>query len=294
MQDDLKIHFFTIVLNGMPFIEKHIDTFLQIDPQWHWHIVEGVAELKNDTAWSVANGGRIENSFHKDGLSNDGTTEYLESLRRMYPSQISIYKKPHGVFWNGKTEMVNAPLPFISEECLLWQIDVDEFWSAPQINNAHKLFFSNPKKFAAFYWSHYFVGKNILISTRNGYANNPTFEWERTWRFLPHFRWAAHEPPTLVEKTYGGSIKAVRNRGIFSHEETEKHGLVFQHFAYVLEAQLQFKEAYYGYNGALSDWRRLQNTTSFPIKLSDYLGWVNDETMVDKADALGVEALHNF
>lgn len=46
MQKDLKIHFFTIVLNGMPFIEKHIETFSKISPDWHWHIIEGVAALK--------------------------------------------------------------------------------------------------------------------------------------------------------------------------------------------------------------------------------------------------------
>lgn len=176
MQKELKIHFFTIVLNGMPFIDKHIETFKKIAPEWHWHIIEGVAELKNDTAWSIGNGGRIESSFHKNGLSNDGTTEYLDSLKQEFPNQISIYRKPPGVFWNGKIEMVNAPLPSISEESLLWEIDVDEFWTATQINTGHQLFSSNPNKFSAFYWCHYFVGKNILISTRNGYANNPSFE----------------------------------------------------------------------------------------------------------------------
>ena len=65
MRKELKIHFFTIVLNGMPFIEKHLETLKKIAPQWHWHIIEGVAELKNDTAWSVPNGGRIDNSFHR-------------------------------------------------------------------------------------------------------------------------------------------------------------------------------------------------------------------------------------
>ena len=110
MPKDLKIQFFTIVLNGMPFIEEHIETFKKITPQWHWHIIEGVAELKNDTAWSVANGGRIEESFHKYGLSNDGTTEYLDLLKEQYPDRITIYRKPKGDFWNGKIEMVNAPL----------------------------------------------------------------------------------------------------------------------------------------------------------------------------------------
>jgi len=290
MQKDLKIHFFTIVLNGMPFIKNHIENFKKITPQWHWHIIEGVAELKNDTAWSVANGGRVEDSFHKNGLSNDGTTEYLDSLKQQFPNQISIYRKPNGIFWNGKIEMVNAPLPSISEECLLWEVDVDEFWLTPQINKVHELFNNNPKKFAAFYYCNYFVGPDIIVSTRSG-PNNPSSNWERTWRFLPHFRWAAHEPPTLVEKMYSGEIKIVRNRGIFSQEETEKVGLVFQHYAYVFQSQLQFKEVYYGYQGAVADWIRLQDNSIFPAKLSDFFKWVNDGTLVDKAGNLGIKPM---
>jgi hypothetical protein len=293
MQKNLKIHFFTIVLNGMPFIEKHVETFSQISSDWHWHIIEGVAALKNDTAWSVANGGRIEGSFHKDGLSIDGTTEYLDILKEKYPNQISIYRKSSGAFWDGKIEMVNAPLPSITEQCLLWEIDVDEFWTAQQIDTTHQLFTNNPKKFSAFYWCNYFVGQNIVISTRNGYANNPSFEWERTWRYLPHFRWASHEPPVLVEKTYSGQIQAVRNRGVFTHEETESVGLVFRHFAYVYESQLQFKETYYGYRGAVVNWKRLQKNLLFPIKLSNFFDWVADETLVDKAENLGIEPMGN-
>lgn len=49
----LTIHFLTIVLNGEPFIRYHIEVFKQLPFKWHWHIVEGVAALKHDTAWSL-------------------------------------------------------------------------------------------------------------------------------------------------------------------------------------------------------------------------------------------------
>jgi hypothetical protein len=184
-------------------------------------------------------------------------------------------------------------LPSIKEECLLWEIDVDEFWTAKQIDASHQLFTNNPKYFSAFYWCHYFVGPNLVISTRNGYANNPSYEWERTWRYLPHFRWASHEPPILVEKTYSGQVQAVRNRGFFTHQETESAGLVFRHFAYVYESQLQFKEIYYGYRGAVVNWEKLQSNLLFPIKLSTYFDWVTDETMVDTAENLGIKPMDN-
>jgi hypothetical protein len=291
MKKDLKIHFFTIVLNGMPFIKKHIETLNNLKIQWHWHIIEGVADLKNDTAWSIANGGKIDDSLHNLGRSNDGTTEYLDEIKNKFPNQISIYRKPAGEFWNGKIEMVNAPLASIKEESLLWQIDVDEFWTEEQIHAAHDLFSQNPEKFSAYYWCEYFVGPNLAISSRNGYANNPIQEWERTWRFLPHFRWISHEPPTLAERTFSGQLKAVRNREIIPHAETEKTGLVFQHFAYVYEHQLEFKEKYYGYKNALHNWRRLQTSSSFPIKLGDFFDWVNDDTLVDNLVNLNIKPI---
>src|SRR5438874_9967466 len=40
---DLPVHFFTIVLNGEPFIRYHLDVFRALPVRWHWHIIEGVA-----------------------------------------------------------------------------------------------------------------------------------------------------------------------------------------------------------------------------------------------------------
>lgn len=76
------IHFFTIVLNGKPFIKYHINIFKQLPCQWHWHIVEGVAQLNHDTAWSLDTGGEILSHIHHEGRSVDGTTEYLEQSRQ--------------------------------------------------------------------------------------------------------------------------------------------------------------------------------------------------------------------
>lgn len=102
------------------------------------------------------------------------------------------------------------------------------------------------------------------------------------------------KPWAHVEKIFSGEIKAVRNRGIFSHQETEANGLVFKHFAYVDESQLSFKEKYYGYRDAITDWDRLQANKTFPTKLSNYFKWVTDDTMVDKASNLGIKPRIDF
>lgn len=284
----LPIHFFTIVLNGEPFIRYHIDVFKQLPFRWHWHIVEGVADLKHDTGWSLGLGGHITDEIHRQGRSNDGTTEYLDELARLYPDNVKVYRKPEGVFWDGKREMVNAPLANINEECLLWQVDADELWTIEQIFKAHKMFIDNPDKTAAFYWCWYFVGENLVISTRNCYAQNPQQEWLRTWRYKPGLVWVAHEPPKLAELLPNGEWRDLALVNPFLHEETEKLNLIFQHFAYVTPKQLLFKEQYYGYKKAVSQWMKLQTRTYFPVRLSKYFSWVKDATKVDTANSCGV------
>jgi FkbM family methyltransferase len=283
----IPIHFFTIVLNGNPFIQYHIDILEQLPFKWHWHVVEGVADLKNDTAWSVKLGGHITEAIHKNGLSKDGTTEYLDELAKRYPDQVTVYRKPTGTFWDGKLEMVNAPLANINEECLLWQIDADELWTVEQIQVSRQLFIENPDKTAAFYWCHYFVGEHLLISSRYCYAQNPQQEWLRTWRYQPGCCWVAHEPPVLV-KPNGDQWQDVASMNSFLHQETEAKGLVFQHFAYVTPEQLKFKETYYGYKNACAQWQTLQEETRFPVLLRDYFPWVFDETLIATTDSLGI------
>lgn len=279
--DALPIHFFTIVLNGEPFIRYHEKIFSQLNIPWHWHVVEGVAALNHDTAWSVATGGRVADSVHEAGRSNDGTSAYLDGLARRFPDNVSIYRKPLGEFWDGKKEMVNAPLPHITEPCLLWQIDNDELWTLQQIETVHDLFVKNPDRSAAYYWCWYFVGPDKIISTRYNYAQNPNQEWLRTWRFSPGAIWAAHEPPILVSFSDDGLTKTdIAKIKPFTQDEMEQAGVVFQHFAYATEDQLNFKELYYGYPNARSQWRSLQQHQRSGA-LRDFFGWVSDETMFD-------------
>ncbi len=281
---DLPIHFFTIVLNGQPFIQYHLAVFQQLNCQWHWHIIEGVAALKHDTAWSLASGGSIDQALHNNGLSNDGTTTYLDQIAQLYPEQITLYRPAPGSFWEGKRAMVNAPLPNIQTECLLWQIDADELWTVAQIERTRQMFLDCPAKTAAFFWCNFFVGENLIVSSRPCYSQDPRFEWLRVWRYQPGMVWAKHEPPTLVQPD-GQDVAKINP---FLHGETEAEGLVFQHFAYVTPEQLQFKQRYYGYQDAVAQWQHLQSQPDFPVFLRDYFAWVKDETVVDRVEDCGV------
>ena len=290
----LPIHFFTIVLNGKPFIDYHIEVFKRLKVPWHWHIIEGVASLTHDTAWSLSQGGRVPTALHLDGLAIDGTTQSLDFLKIQYPENISIYRKPRGVFWDGKREMISAPLPFIKEQALLWQLDSDELWTPEQIHTMHRMFMDEPEKTAAWFWCWYFVGAEKVISTRNCYAQNPTQEWNRVWRYQPGMFWASHEPPVFAVKGQNGNYLNVGLINCFNHKETEAQGLVFEHYSYVTREQLEFKESYYGYTGAVESWRQLQKSTAPVVKLKEYFPWVSDETEVSSIQQYGLAPLATF
>jgi hypothetical protein len=264
------IHFFTIVLNGMPFIEYHINMMKELPYNWHWHIVEGVAEPTHSYSWTSMHGGTFRHNFHKKGLSNDGTTEYLNKLIQIYPDQVSIYRKRGGKFWYGKLEMVNAPIDSLPDNCLLWEIDVDEFWDKENVINMVNMFQDNPTKMMAFVPGHFFVGPNRFVTSQGTWATRPE-DNPRVFRFFKGMHWKHHTPPTLVD---GNGKDLGRIHPITKAELLEK-GISFQHFAYVTPKQLIFKEMYYGnkYQDALKYWRVLQSSTEEKLDPSKYLPW---------------------
>ena len=282
-----------MVLDGMPFLRWHIDQLQKIQSPWQWHIVEGVADLKHDTAWSVTTGGRLPRGSGRSSLSRDGTTEYLDTLQRRFPARVHIYRKPGGQLWDGKVEMAQAPLPFIQEKCLIWELDSDECWTAGQIKAVQNLFQHQPHRMAAFFWCNFYVGPDAVVSSRHGYSQNPKFEWLRVWRYQPGDYWATHEPPRLMRRRLGRPPVDVAHLHPFTHKETEAVGAVFDHYAYATREQVQFKETYYGYRGATRGWGRLQRDArkGKPVRLSDYFSWVKDSTSLSTPTAMGIRPL---
>lgn len=282
------IHFFTIVLNGMPYMRYHIEVMKKLPFKWHWHIIEGVADLTGDTAWSLTTGATIPEKMHKDGRSTDGTSEYMDKLKKEFPENISIYRKPLGDIWNGKLEMVNAPLAMINEETLLWEIDSDELWTYEQIICMRNMFKLYPDKLAAHFLTYVFVGKDIVLSNLNKYGNNPAQEWYRVWRIFPGTKWLAHEPPKLIRPGEELQPSDYESKHTFTHIETASAGLIFQHYAYGVSKQLLFKERYYGYKNAMAQWEKLQNVKKYPVYFKNYCEWVKDDTVVRKCEDFGI------
>jgi len=251
----MKVLFFTIVLDGMPFITWHLPMMNRLKFDWDWYVMEGVALPNHCTRWCKAIPPR---------LSKDGTAEYLESIAG-HP-RVHVASKPS---WDGKLEMVNVAADALTEPSLVIQIDSDEIWQSGQIETIRSLFMRRPDRNAALFTCRYFVGQNIVVKGRGGYGNRDG-EWLRAFRMGPGMRFSRHEPPRIADFEVAS----------FTPEETEAMGLVFDHYAYATRKAVVFKERYYGYAGAAQNWDRLQANTKWPAKLRNFLPWVKDESEV--------------
>jgi len=250
------IFFVTIVLDGLPWLAHHLPQFERLNIPWKWIIAHGTAEPVKCTSWCKPIPAR---------LSNDGTTEYLQQLKR-HP-RVTVLERP---LWPGKVSMFQAMLPLMMEPGLLWQVDSDELWRADQIMKMAELFAQQPQAGCARFVADYRVGLNLRMITMDAYGNNPG-EWLRLWRYEPGMTWERHEPPVLFGSNTIG----------FSREFTKSTIGTFLHPAYALEKQVALKEIYYGYHGAVEQWRALQANTAWPVKAKNYLKWITDESMVD-------------
>lgn len=252
----MKLEIFSIVLDGFPFITWHLPVFNRLTIPWHWTIAEGAAMNHHDTSWCKPQAAR---------LSSDGTTEYLNEIKR-HPNVTVIQKTS----WDGKREMCNACLSRITVPSILLQLDADELWEPGQLEALLLFFKAYPEINQARFFCRYFVGQNIITTSENAYGNNPG-EWLRAWRYYPGQKFSRHEPPVL-----NGLPEKSATR-----EQTRECGLVFNHYAYAFEKQLTFKEKFYGYTDAVKHWRRLQTNTVWPVKLKDFLPWVDDRATAD-------------
>lgn len=248
----MTLNIITIVLDGMPFIQHHLPQLERLTTPWKWVIVEGVAKPVGCTQWCKPIPPR---------LSEDGTHEYLETLKG-HP-HVTVVSRPE---WNGKLEMFNTAVQYLMEPGSLLQMDSDELWTTKQFERIAGLFRARTNLGKAYFFCRYFVGPDIVTVGDNCYGNNRDFEWLRAWRYEPGMEFQRHERPIFNF-----------NKGLtMGRHETKGVGLVFDHMAYATEAQVRFKETYYGYAGAVEQWRRLQANQQWPVRrLKDFLPWVD-------------------
>ncbi|KAH8096141.1 glycosyl transferase [Aureococcus anophagefferens] len=281
---------FTLLLNGMPFITHHRKVLDKLElpraarapgrrparrRRWEWHVVEGVAAGRADAARPYAED-PIPASFHRGGLSVDGSSEYVDGLAAS-DARVVVHRPRKGGFWRDKGEMAAAALNAASPGpgALLLQLDVDELWTADALGAALRLL-GDSDLTCAYFHCHFLVGPKLATATPRGYGHSDAYEWLRLWRADPDdVFWASHAPPRLALRT-GAGWEPLAGARCLGHNATAAAGAVFTHHAYVAERQVAFKERFYGYAGAVDGWRRLQAAEP-PVPLADYLPWVRDE-----------------
>lgn len=267
----MKLFIETLALDAMPwitFIYPELKKLTDID--WQWNVIEGVAAPVKCTKWCASMSPR---------LSEDGTTQYIEKLCEL-DKRVVHWKKE---MWQGKVAMLNEPLRNLHENAILMQIDSDELWTAEQLKGIHALLDNNSKDNCLRFHCRYFVGPDIVITSKNGFGNDDRYEWHRAWRIQPGTRWESHEPPKLAGYT----------EQPISQNKTEVLGLVFDHYAYATRSQVEFKAKFYGslnnkenghrYTHSVKGWEALQQNTKWPVKdLSRYLPFVGAGITADK------------
>jgi len=254
----MKLRILTIVQNGMPWLPLQCEQFENLNVDWEWHIVHGPAANTGSTAWCGEN---------MAGLSTDGTTAFLQAINLVFDS-VKVYEQD---WWSGgKDEMVNCPLSNFTEECVLLQMDVDEFWTAAQMKSILSLFESSPWIDMMKFRCNYFVGPDIIVSSKGGFGDLPE-EWLRAWRWKPNMRFDSHEWPVLAG-----------NKGkLLDKDYTEALGLVFNHYSWVLPKQAQYKQEFYRWPAGAEFWSKLQRNKVWPVDLKKFFYWAPDGSKAD-------------
>jgi ADP-heptose:LPS heptosyltransferase len=260
MHTQMKIEFFTIVYNGQPWIRGQAEFFRRLEGvDWWWHVVEGLAEHVEDTAWCKQAGGRIADFKRRNSnLSTDGTKEFLEGLKKEFGERISLYRPPGAEPWPGKKAMIDCFLPQLEDGCLLWQLDVDEFWAPDQVRQIAAEFKKRPELTAGWFDCDYFFGWDRCSSRPGVFGNFREYEWLRVWRYQKGDSWGSHEPPRLNRNSESGNRKEDVGRiNPLLQKETRARGWKFQHYALTDRAQMEFKEIYYGHRGLIAGLEQL-------------------------------------
>ncbi len=231
----------------MPFIERQLEVLERLTIPWRWVVAEGAAMNTKCTSWCKP---------QKPRLSKDGTSEFLLSIIN-HPNVI-VLRSPR---WEGKVEMFRSMTAMIEQPCALAQIDADEFYTPHQLETVVRLFERDAQLNMIRERHHYRFGHHLAATAKDG--TQFTGDWMRFWRFYPGMDWQSHEPPVL-----GG------NRGkVMLPDESLKLGIYADHYAYVMESQVAYKESYYGYRNAVKLWMALQSMRRFPVPTRQFIPW---------------------
>lgn len=228
MQNNIKITFGIIVLNGMPFIRYNIRALY---PFAHEIIVvEGAAPSAKYFA-------------RENGHSKDNT---LNKLRRFQIEEdfekkiIIVTAEDEGYsngFWPEKDEMSQAYAKRATGN-YLWQIDSDEFYLEEDMKAVISMLANDPKiKTVSFPMLTFWGSPNYRV---NGYFLD-MFMVHRIFAWGPGFQYLSHRPVTILDNQQ----RDLRTLKWVSPAEMRAKGIFMYHYELVFTKQVEEKCSYY-------------------------------------------------
>lgn len=221
-----RITFGIIVLNGEPFAKYCLR---QLYPFAHEVIV-------------VEGGSRSAIDQALEGHSIDGTLEALQQFKEQEDPENKVQIITKDSFWEEKDEQSQAYAERATGD-YLWQIDIDEFYKAKDIQAICKLLYEEPSidgigfRLMNFWGSFDTVVDSWIVrrSERNWGGIRRLFRWGKG------FRYTAHRPPTV----YDGGGRNLRNGYWITGKDMAKRGIYCYHYGMIFEKQAQQKVSYY-------------------------------------------------
>lgn len=198
--------------------------------------------------------------FTRNGLSTDGTREFLKSLKDPQ-NKIKVIMKQNG-FWNGKTEMCNEYLKHITAD-YVWHIDADEFYHEKDIPRILELLeIRNP--FAMNFYAYHFYGNfNNYIGKEFGKNWGNNVPWRRIYKNNPNYsKWISHEPPNFL---FQDGVICDQQENVIDREQMESEGIRLYHYSQVQKKQAIFKNEFYNNPVYITNWDNWQRDNSYTV-----------------------------
>ena len=216
---------FTIIYNQLHQLQFRGFSEFMIANFDHWIVVDGLSGNGGSTSWC--------NDLNLTYHSTDGTVEFMRSLASDKVHFIEAKQK-----WESKDQMVNAAIELlrsITRSCILYQVDSDEHYTIQSMQRAERFLNSATQKCVSLTPIHYVAPNRIAMGKWVTKAN-------RVWKWKGE-DFISHEPAMI----YGqGKALAIP--------------VSFNHYSYVFDKDVQFKEKYYGYINLYERWKLIQES----------------------------------
>lgn len=216
---------FTITYNQLHQLKFRGFTEFMLANFDHWIVVDGLAGNKGSTSWCRD----LELNFK----STDGSIEYLKSFNSDKLHLIEPTEK-----WESKDQMVNAAIEYLrglTKYCTLYQVDSDEHHTIEGMARAERLLNGSTQKCVSLTPIHYVAHNRVAMGAWAAKTN-------RIWKWKGE-DFTSHEPAMI----YGqGKALAIP--------------VSFNHYSYVFDKDVIFKEKYYGYEGIYERWKAVEES----------------------------------